>query len=96
MKFFALVTFSMISLSTFAAEEQFAKNKEMVLANIDKRISLIQEHRGCVAGAADKNALKVCHDKHKTDMKSLHSANKGIREQFKSERKAKKAAKSKT
>jgi hypothetical protein len=96
MKFFAIVILSMISYSAFADEENFAKAKEMMLTNIDKRISFIQEHKSCVSSAAEKTALKACHEKHNTNMQSLRSERKTMKEEFKSERKARKLDKKKS
>lgn len=96
MKFFAILTLSMISYSAFADEKNFAKAKEMTLTNIDKRITLIQEHKTCVAAAAERSALKACHKKHNADMKGLRSDRKTMKEQFKNEKKERKAEKKKT
>jgi Skp family chaperone for outer membrane proteins len=93
MKFLTLITLTMLSLSTFADGENFDKAKEMMLTNIDKRIALVQAHKSCVSAAADKAALKACHEKHNADLQSLRSDRKTMKEQFKSERKERKTSK---
>lgn len=95
MKMFALIVLSMISYSALAGEENFAKAKEMMLSNIDKRIGLIQEHKSCVSAAAERSALKACHEKHNADMQGLRSERKTMKEEFKSERKERKELKKK-
>ena len=39
-----------------------AQHKADALARIDGRIKKMQEHRSCVAAAADHEALKKCHE----------------------------------
>ena len=93
MKLITLV-FGLISFSAFAEDKQFfEKMKAMKLANIEKRIAYINELKSCVTSAADKEAMKVCNEKHNSDMKALHSDRNEMREQFKQERKVRKETK---
>ena len=87
MKSLTLISLGFFSFLALATEgEQFEKMKAMKLANIDKRIALIQELKTCVGAAINKDNFKSCHDKHNTDMKSLHEGNKSIKEQLKNEK----------
>ncbi len=91
MKFVMMIALTCMSLNAFPADDDhFAKVKTMMLTNIDKRLGYLQEHKTCVTAAADKDAMKACHDKHNAEMQSLHSDRKMMREQFKNERKEKK------
>lgn len=40
--------------------ENFAKAKSDALANLEKRISHLQETKSCVSSASDRKALKAC------------------------------------
>lgn len=54
-----------LSGSALAAEQDFEKHKQEAMANLDERIQKLNELKGCVSAAADKDALKVCHEKMK-------------------------------
>ena len=41
---------------------KFEERKSKVLSDIDQRIAKMQEHRACVAGAPDQDAMKKCHE----------------------------------
>ncbi len=41
---------------------KFEERKSKVLSDIDQRIAKMQEHRACVAGASDQDAMKKCHE----------------------------------
>lgn len=49
---------------------KFEEHKSRILSDIDQRIAKMQEHRSCVSGAADQDAMKKCHDA----MKAFHDA----------------------
>ena len=56
-----------------ANEEDFAKHKAQILTHIDGKIAKFQEHKTCVAAAANKEALEKCHEEmeawHRNEMK---------------------------
>ena len=59
---------------------KFEEKKAAKLAEIDKHISKMQEHRGCVAAAADHDAMKKCHEAMKSfhdEMRKEHEAKMG-------------------
>ncbi len=61
----------LIALCVFSVESRaeeganFAAHKAEMLANIDERIAKMQEHKGCVSAANDKEAMKACRAKMK-------------------------------
>lgn len=90
MKIFSTVILLALTSAVFANEgEMLAKVKEHQLANIDKRIGWLQEMKSCVSGAADKAAVKKCHQDHKAKMESLKDENESWRDGMKEERRAK-------
>lgn len=46
-------------------EEGFAERKAHILKELDERAAKLQEHKTCVAAAADRDALKACRGKMK-------------------------------
>lgn len=71
-----LVLGILVSSAAFAAdEENFAKRKEEMLANMSERIQKMEEMKTCVNSAADKEALKACHK----GMKEWREGEKGER-----------------
>ncbi len=48
--------------------EKFEEHKTKMLADLDQRIVKIQEHRACVAAAANPDGMKKCRDA----MKAFH------------------------
>ena len=68
-----LTAFSLLAATTtFAGPDKapgkFEEKKAEKLAEIDKHIAKMQEHRSCVASAADHDAMKKCHEA----MKAFH------------------------
>lgn len=61
--FIVLWTFSLESRAEEGAN--FATHKAEMLANIEERITKLQEHKSCVAAANDKEAMKACREKMK-------------------------------
>ena len=49
---------------------KFEEHKSKILSDIDQRIAKMQEHRACVAGASDQDAMKKGHEA----MKAFHDA----------------------
>ena len=89
MKLFSTVILLTLSSAVFANEgEMLAKAKEHQQANIDKRISWLQEMKSCVSGAADKAAMKKCHQDHKAKMETLKDENESWRDNMREERKS--------
>ena len=75
----------------------FQKGKAMMLSNMDKRISILQESKSCISSASNRDQMKDCHIKMKAKMKEIKKDAKEnkteMRETFKqkkAERKAKK------
>ena len=48
--------------------QKFEEHKAKILSEIDQHIAKMQEHRSCVAGASDHDAIKKCHE----TMKAFH------------------------
>jgi len=69
--------------------EMLSKVKMQATANIDKRISYLQELKSCVSAATDKEGMKKCRADHKTKVKTLKDENESFRGSMKEERKAK-------
>ena len=89
MKFVAIVFVMTLASVAFAEEgEMLAKVKEHSLSNIDKRITYLQEMKSCVSSAADKAAMKKCHEEHKTKVGALKDENETFRDGMREERKA--------
>ena len=86
-----ILTFAIFSFSAVAEDKQFFESmKAMKLANIEKRITFIQELKSCISAATEKEAFKLCNEKHNASMKELHEDRKEMKEQFKQERKVRK------
>ena len=86
MKLALMLTLASFSLVGFAAEEEFAKVKTMMLENIDSRITNLQSSRSCVSAATTQDQMKKCredmkksHDKMKQDRKAKHEAFKSMK-----------------
>ena len=93
-----------VSFSAFAdsdkKEENFAKMKEHMISNIDKRIEVSQKNKACVQAASKREDIKGCHQKMKEEMEKIKEDREEMREGFREmrkkhreERKAKKEAK---
>lgn len=82
---------TLASTSTFAADgnkearkkEMFQKAKQMAVANIEKRISALQDTKSCISSASDKEALKKCREKAKDRAQSLRKESKERRKEMK-------------
>lgn len=51
-------------------QADFEKRKSVTLARIDKRISSLQELRGCVAAANNREDMEKCREKFKEEMET--------------------------
>ncbi len=72
MKFFMLSVLMLGSVAVYAQkEEKFDEHKKMILAEMDKRISLLQEERSCMASASDHNSMKACREKAKASHEKM-------------------------
>ncbi len=60
---------------------KFAEHKKMVLAEMEKAISLIQTEKSCVESAADHAAIQKCRESAKSEREKLHSERKQLRAQ---------------
>ncbi len=90
MKFLTTAILLTLCTSVSAQDgELFAKAKEHHLANLEKRISYLQEQKACATSATTKDALKACRDTHKSKMEALKGENESWKEGMKSEHKAK-------
>ncbi len=69
-------------------DPKLAEHKAKITANLDNRIQILQVSRLCVAGAADKAALRSCYEAEKKDMMSAMKALKAERKELKAELKA--------
>lgn len=49
-------------LKAAAAGEEFAAHKAEMMANMDAKIQKLQETKNCVGSAADREAMKKCHE----------------------------------
>src|SRR5688572_17411034 len=57
----AVLLLVLLALPAFA-DPKFEENKARALTEIDEHLSKMQEHKTCVSGASDKDALKACHN----------------------------------
>jgi hypothetical protein len=91
-----LTLFAMLfSVTAFAAKgENFEENKAKAIARLDQRISMLQEAKTCISSAADKDALKACHKKHKESRQAFADDRKEKKEARKAKRAERKKNKS--
>lgn len=75
------------SLHAFATED-LATMKDTMTQSLDQRIANLQAAKSCVASATTPAALKACHQDLKSKQKSELERMKGLREQWKANRKA--------
>ncbi len=61
MKFIALIAFFILPTAYAEEKEDLAKHKTEFMAGIEERIQKLQELKGCVNNASDKQAMKACH-----------------------------------
>lgn len=72
MKMLLMSVFMLSSVSVYAQkEEKFEEHKQMILAEMDKRISLLQDERSCMASASDHNGMKACREKSKANHEKM-------------------------
>ncbi len=87
-----LLTVAMILLSfnVLADDKEdgkpFEERKAHALQRVEERISKLNEHNACISAAADKEALKGCHQKMKAHRQEMKNKWKSM----KAERKGKK------
>jgi hypothetical protein len=100
MKFLTLAILA-LSLNAFADhhEENFDKVKASMLERLDQKIANLQSAKGCISGAANKEAVKKCREDMKAQHKDIHEKGKAkrqeMKEEFKKQRELKKAEKKK-
>lgn len=73
-------------------QEHFAKMKETMLANHDKRIQIIQDSKACIQAAAEPSALKACMEKEKAAHDQFKASSEANRDAMKKEMDAKREA----
>ncbi|MEM7647248.1 MAG: hypothetical protein AAF203_10080 [Pseudomonadota bacterium] len=64
----------------------FEERKKTILANIDKRMALLTEHKSCMQAATNREGIKACRQSHKTQMKGMRDERKAMREEKKAHR----------
>jgi len=78
MKSFLLV-FGLVSVcSAFAQEDasRFEEHKKEVLADMDTRISMIQNEKSCISSASNRDAIKKCREAAKAEHEKFHASRK--------------------
>jgi hypothetical protein len=92
-----LIVVSLLSLSSIAFSQtptatsaNFDQMKQMRLQHIDQRISREQNHRACVASAADHVTMKACKDAAKAAAQQAKAAWQAEKGSFKAQRQANK------
>lgn len=81
--------FASIANAEGPAAGNFEENKAKILANLEERMGKLQEHKACVAAAADREAMKACREK----MRGWREMEKEERMAMKKERMEKKMKK---
>lgn len=73
MKFFSFALIMLtISASAFAEkEEMLEKGKAMMVSNIDKRITVLQQTKSCISAATSRDKLKECGKKMREQMREV-------------------------
>lgn len=95
MKKILLMSLCLVSLSAFSDDDMkddgkpFEEKKAMMLTKIDERIAKMNEHKSCVQAAADKEAMKACHQKMKEHRKEMKEDWKAKKEEWKANKKKK-------
>ncbi|MCC6137015.1 MAG: hypothetical protein IT287_00145 [Bdellovibrionaceae bacterium] len=79
MKSVLILTVLMCSLNVFA-EADIATAKTEMTANLDKRITNLQEAKNCVSNAASKEDMKKCHEALKEDRMEMRQERLGKKE----------------
>jgi hypothetical protein len=75
--------------------ENFQEQKAFVSQILDKRIAALSEAKSCVAGAADREALRKCHEELKDDRQAIKQEIEGFRRENKAEHEERKAEREK-
>lgn len=88
MKKILILGLSCLAFSAFAKKgANFEENKKTALEHLDKKISVLQTARNCMASASDRSGVKSCR-------KAMHESMKGLkshRKHMKAERMEKRA-----
>ncbi len=71
------VALSFHASSSFAegpnADADFGKHKTEASARIDQRIAELNNLKSCINSAANKDAIKSCHEKHKDSAQNMRA-----------------------
>jgi hypothetical protein len=70
-----------VSLSAWANEENFEKNKQQAIQNVEERINDLQTLKSCMAGTHDHDGMKHCREENEKRMKELQMKNAENRKQ---------------
>ena len=70
MKVLLAVTLSAFAVSSFA-QGDLETHKAKALEHFDKKISMLNEAKSCISGAATMEAFKACKEDHRNKMKAM-------------------------
>lgn len=76
MKYLIMVLLLVFASSISQAKGSMEERKAKALTRIDKKISLMNEHKSCVASASKKDDIKTCRTTHKSKMKAFRAEHK--------------------
>jgi hypothetical protein len=77
-----LLALAFLSTVSFADDNaNFEEHKKEILSHIDKKISMLNEHKTCVSSASSKDDLKKCHEGMKEDREVMKKEHKEERTQ---------------
>lgn len=74
-----LVMISLFTINAYATDEMFAKQKNNIEQNLEKRISILQEEKSCISSSTSKEDFKKCREKSSISHKALETENKAKR-----------------
>lgn len=70
-----------VSLPAFSQGPNFDENKKQILAELDKRIELIQNEKNCISSASDHDSIKACRENAKKEHDRLREEHKQMKMQ---------------
>lgn len=81
-KMLAISMATLLMSGAFAQDAaKFAEHKKMILAEMEKAISLAQTEKSCIESATDHAGLQKCRETAKTEREKMHSERKQLRVQ---------------
>ncbi|MEZ4815652.1 MAG: hypothetical protein R3A80_10670 [Bdellovibrionota bacterium] len=95
-----LTLFFVFSVLSFAKAEEkkgdtgdgFAKAKARSLSMMEERIKALETTKACIKGAANREALKKCHEAARAAQKNMRDDRKDMRKERREERKGKRSS----